>query len=137
MANKSHNRFVSEGFEGVTVLAGERRGMPLLRGRSSRMATQSPSSSFDEAVTKRSLIESVALSTEISRSDAAKVVDSLIANITAALRDGHEVRLVGFGTFKPAAHAKKAAEVSSGLGKAKRTSQPTFKAGKALTNAVS
>jgi hypothetical protein len=41
MANKSYNRFVSEGFEGVTVLAGERRGMPLLRGRSSRMATQS------------------------------------------------------------------------------------------------
>ena len=51
---------------------------------------------------KNDLIAAVADSAELSKADAGKAVDSVLENITGALKGGNEVRLVGFGTFSVA-----------------------------------
>ncbi len=87
---------------------------------------------------KNDLIAAVADSTGLSKGDATKAVDGVFDSITAALKQGNEVRLVGFGTFLVSARA--ATE-----GRNPRTGetiqipaskQPKFKAGKGLKDAV-
>lgn len=87
---------------------------------------------------KNDLIATVAQSTGMSKSDAAKAVDGVLDSITDSLKSGGEVRLVGFGTFSV---AKRAAS----QGRNPRTGeaikipasiQPKFKAGKGLKVAV-
>ena len=48
---------------------------------------------------KNELISKVADDTELSKSDAAKAVDSIFDSITGELKSGGDIRLVGFGTF--------------------------------------
>ena len=48
---------------------------------------------------KDDLISKVASSIGISKSEAAKSVDAVFSSITNSLKEGNEVRLVGFGTF--------------------------------------
>ena len=83
---------------------------------------------------KNDLVAAVAAGTGLSKSDSAKVVDSVIDSITGALRSGSEVRLVGFGTFS-------VKNRRASMGRNPRTGerihipasrQPKFKAGKAL-----
>jgi len=50
-------------------------------------------------VNKNDLIASVADSTGLAKKDAAIAVEGVLDAITNALKDGSEVRLVGFGTF--------------------------------------
>ena len=87
---------------------------------------------------KNDLISTVADTAELSKADAARAVDSVFDSITASLKTGTEVRLVGFGTFSVA--RRKASE-----GRNPRTgekihipasNQPKFKAGKALKQSV-
>lgn len=87
---------------------------------------------------KQDLIADVASSTGLSRADAGKAVDAVFDSITSALKKGDEVRLVGFGTFM--ATVRKAT-----TGRNPRTgeeikipasTQPKFKAGKGLKDAV-
>ena len=87
---------------------------------------------------KNDLVTAVANSTGLSKSDAAKAVDSVFQAITDALKSGDEVRLVGFGTFAVAARA-------ASEGRNPRTGdkitipaskQPKFKAGKGLKDAI-
>ena len=87
---------------------------------------------------KNDLVAAVSGSAGLSKADAAKAVESVFDSITASLRGGNEVRLVGFGTFSVA--NRKASE-----GRNPRTGerihipasrQPKFKAGKALKDAV-
>ena len=51
-------------------------------------------------INKTSLIASVATATKLSKADAARAIDAAINSIQNALKQGKEVRLVGFGTFK-------------------------------------
>ncbi|MSO92184.1 MAG: HU family DNA-binding protein [Rhodospirillales bacterium] len=87
---------------------------------------------------KNDLIAAVASSAGLSKVDASKAVDGLIDSVTASLKKGKEVRLVGFGTF----HVTRR---SASMGRNPRTgepikiaasNQPKFKAGKALKEAV-
>ena len=87
---------------------------------------------------KNDLISSVASSAGLSKADAAKAVDAVFDSITAALKSGDDVRLVGFGNF--AVSSRAASE-----GRNPRTGekihipaskQPKFKAGKSLKDAV-
>ena len=87
---------------------------------------------------KNDLVAAVAGSAELSKADAAKAVDGVFDAISASLRSGDEVRLVGFGTFSVA--NRKASQ-----GRNPRTGerisipasrQPKFKAGKALKDTV-
>ena len=87
---------------------------------------------------KNDLVANVATSTGLSKADATKAVDGVFEAITSTLKDGSEVRLVGFGTFSVSARA-------ATTGRNPRTgesiqipasNQPKFKAGKGLKAAV-
>ena len=86
---------------------------------------------------KQDLISAVGESSGLGRNDAIRAVDGVFEAITAALKAGEDVRIVGFGTF--AVGARKAS-----TGRNPRTgepmeigarSQPKFKAGKMLKDA--
>ena len=87
---------------------------------------------------KNELVAAVAEVSGLSRSDATKAVEGVFDTITSALAGGEEVRLVGFGTFSV---AKRKASVGRNprTGEPmniKASSQPKFKAGKGLKDAV-
>jgi DNA-binding protein HU-beta len=87
---------------------------------------------------KNELIGAVADSSGLSRSDATKAVESVFDTITATLASGGEVRLVGFGTFSVARRkASTGRNPRTGAPmKIPASSQPKFKAGKGLKDAV-
>ena len=87
---------------------------------------------------KNDLVATVAETAGLSKGDATKAVDAVFDSITASLKSGDEVRLVGFGTF--AVSTRAASE-----GRNPRTGekiaiaaskQPKFKAGKGLKDAI-
>jgi len=89
-------------------------------------------------VNKNELIAAVASEADLSKADATRAVDAVFESITAALKAGDEVRLVGFGTFV-------VSERAASTGRNPRTGeaidiaaskQPKFKAGKGLKDAV-
>ncbi|MEG0804081.1 MAG: HU family DNA-binding protein [Pygmaiobacter sp.] len=89
-------------------------------------------------MTKADLVAAVATEAQLTKKDADKAVSAVLDTITAALKDGDKVALVGFGTFetreRPARtgrnpRTKEAIEIPA-------TTAPAFKAGKALKDAV-
>lgn len=87
---------------------------------------------------KNDLISAVAETSGLTKADATKAVDGVFDAITAALKTGDEVRLVGFGSFSVAQRA-------ASQGRNPRTGetiqiaaskQPKFSAGKGLKDAV-
>jgi DNA-binding protein HU-beta len=87
---------------------------------------------------KQELIGAVAETAGLTRSDASKAVEGVFDAIGGALTKGDEVRLVGFGTFS-------VSKRKASTGRNPRTgepmsiaasSQPKFKAGKGLKDAV-
>lgn len=87
---------------------------------------------------KNDLVAAVASRTGLSKTDAAKAVDGFIDAVTAALKKGTEVRLVGFGTFSV---SRRAATTGRNPRTGERiqipaSNQPKFKAGKALKASV-
>src|SRR5690606_23797892 len=87
---------------------------------------------------KAEFIEAVAGAADLSRADAGRAVDAVIATITNALKKGDSVTPVGFGTFDVRMRAAR-------TGRNPRTGEeikiaasmnPGFKAGKALKDAV-
>ena len=87
---------------------------------------------------KNDLVASVAEAAGLSKADATRAVDAVFEAITTALKDGDEVRLVGFGTFT-------VSERAASEGRNPRTGekitiaaskQPKFKAGKGLKDAI-
>ena len=87
---------------------------------------------------KNELISNIANETGLTKTDSSKALDAFVSSITAALKSGEEVRLVGFGTF---AVSKRAATT----GRNPRTGEPIaiaarnqakFKAGKSLQDSV-
>lgn len=87
---------------------------------------------------KNELVTAVSDAAGLSKADATKAVDSVFDTVTEELKQGREVRLVGFGTF---AVTRRAATTGRNprTGEAiqiKASNQPKFKAGKALKEAV-
>ena len=89
-------------------------------------------------VNKNDLVAVVADQTGFSKGDATKAVEGVFDAISNALKQGDEVRLIGFGTFHVARRA-------ASDGRNPRTGekiripaskQPKFKAGKGLKDAV-
>ena len=87
---------------------------------------------------KAELIDAVADGADISKAAATRAVDTVIDKITSALKGGDQVTLVGFGTFSVKDRAAR-------TGRNPRTGEPinipasknpSFKAGKALKDAV-
>ena len=87
---------------------------------------------------KNDLINTVAQSANLTKADAASAVDGVFKAISETLKEGDDVRLVGFGTFTVT--ERRATE-----GRNPRTGEkiqipatklPKFKAGKALKDVV-
>ncbi len=87
---------------------------------------------------KQDLIAAVADQAGISKADASKAVEAVFDGITSTLKKGGEVRLVGFGTFS-VTKRKASTGRNPRTGEAmtiKASTQPKFKAGKGLKDAV-
>ncbi|WAC64504.1 HU family DNA-binding protein [Pseudoxanthomonas sp. SL93] len=87
---------------------------------------------------KTELIDAVADEAEMSKAEAGRAVDAVIASITKTLKKGDTVTLVGFGTFqvrKRAARTGRNPKTGDTI-KIKASKNPAFKAGKALKDAV-
>ena len=87
---------------------------------------------------KNEVIAAVAEDSGLAKNDAAKAIESLLNVITAALKDGGDVRFVGFGTFS-------VSHRNATTGRDPRTGNPVqiaarnnakFKPGKGLKDAV-
>jgi DNA-binding protein HU-beta len=87
---------------------------------------------------KQELIAAVSDGAGLTKADAGKAVEGVFDAITGALKKGDEVRLVGFGTFsvsKRKASTGRNPRTGEPM-KIKASSQPKFKAGKGLKDAV-
>ena len=88
---------------------------------------------------KAELIEAIADSADLTKAEAGRALDGLIDSITDALKRGETVSLVGFGSFlvKERAERQGRNPQTGGSITIKAAKIPTFKAGKALKDAVS
>ncbi len=87
---------------------------------------------------KSELIDAIADSAELTKTDASSALDAVIDSITNALKGGDSVTLVGFGTFQVKDRAERQGR-NPQTGEAitiKAAKIPSFKAGKALKDAV-
>ena len=85
-------------------------------------------------MTKVELIAAVANDANLTKKDAEAAVNSALNAITAALKDGDKVTLVGFGTFEVRDRAAREGK-NPATGETisiPATKVPAFKAGKAL-----
>jgi DNA-binding protein HU-beta len=87
---------------------------------------------------KTDLVAAVAEATDLTKADAAAATDAVFDAITAALKDGDTVSMIGFGSFAVSERAARE-------GRNPRTGetiqiaaakQPKFKPGKGLKDAV-
>jgi DNA-binding protein HU-beta len=87
---------------------------------------------------KSDFIGAVSGEGELSKADAGRAIDAMIEVIKKALKKGDSVSLVGFGTFqvrKRAARQGRNPRTGQAI-KIKASKIPSFKAGKALKDAV-
>jgi DNA-binding protein HU-beta len=61
-------------------------------------------------VNKGELIEAIASSSDLSKAQAERVLNSVIVTIEGELKKGNDVAIVGFGTFKVASRAARTAK---------------------------
>ncbi len=87
---------------------------------------------------KVELIEAIALKADLSKKEAEAALNATVEAITAALKAGEKVQLVGFGTFavkeraaRTGRNPKTGETIAVAAAKA-----PTFAAGKTLKDAV-
>ncbi|MGB5209917.1 MAG: HU family DNA-binding protein [Gammaproteobacteria bacterium] len=87
---------------------------------------------------KAELIDAVAAAADISKSDAGKAVEAVTHTIANTLAKGDQIAIVGFGTFAVkhrAARAGRNPKTGETI-QIKASNVPSFKAGKALKDAV-
>ena len=87
---------------------------------------------------KAEFIDAIAESAELTKADAGRAVDAMVAAITKALKKGDTVTLVGFGTFQVRERAARSGRnpKTGETIKIDASKNPAFKAGKALKDAV-
>ncbi len=87
---------------------------------------------------KNELIAEVANTAGMSKIDAGRALDGVFDSISASLKKGDEVRLVGFGTFSVAnRRATQGRNPRTGAPiTIKASKRPKFRAGKALKESV-
>ena len=87
---------------------------------------------------KSELIDAVAGAADLSKADASRAVDGVVAAVTQALKAGDQVTIVGFGTFlvrQRDARSGRNPRTGETI-QIKASKVPAFKAGKALKDAV-
>ncbi|MCU7958906.1 MAG: HU family DNA-binding protein [gamma proteobacterium symbiont of Bathyaustriella thionipta] len=87
---------------------------------------------------KSELTDAIAEAADLSKASAARALDGMLSAITTELQNGHQVSLIGFGTFSVKERAARTGR-NPQTGEAiqiKASKNPSFKAGKALKDAV-
>lgn len=87
---------------------------------------------------KSELIDHVATQADISKAAAGRALEAVLGGITASLKKGNSVSLVGFGTFsvtRRAARSGRNPRTGAPI-KIKATKSPKFRPGKALKDAL-
>ncbi|MFT4257607.1 MAG: HU family DNA-binding protein [Pseudoxanthomonas sp.] len=87
---------------------------------------------------KNELIDAVAEAAGLSKTDAGRAVDAVVASVTGALKKGDSVTVVGFGSFQVrprAARTGRNPKTGEDI-QIPASNNPVFKAGKALKDAV-
>jgi DNA-binding protein HU-beta len=89
-------------------------------------------------VNKTDLIDAIASAADLSKADAGRALDAVVESITDSLKKGDPVSLVGFGTFqvKPRAAREGRNPQTGATIQIAASNVPSFKAGKALKDAV-
>ncbi|MBR3311568.1 MAG: HU family DNA-binding protein [Solobacterium sp.] len=93
---------------------------------------------MDKVLTKKDLAEKLAADKEMSKKDAAEVVNYVFGEITDALKKGAEVSINGFGKFE-VVKKKARTGLNPATGekiKIKASKAPKFKASKTLKDEV-
>ena len=87
---------------------------------------------------KAELVDRVAKKTQLTKKDVSATVEALFETIQEALKAGEKVQVIGFGNFEVRHRAaRKGRNPQTGKEiKIKASKVPTFKAGKALKDAV-
>ena len=90
------------------------------------------------SVGKSDIVDKVANAAGLSKADATRAVDAVLDTVTATLKAGDSVNIIGFGSFSVKARAAR-----TGLNPRTKeplqiaaSNSPVFKAGKALKDAV-
>lgn len=87
---------------------------------------------------KSELIEKIAHKADIKRTEAQAALEAITGSIISALKEGDNVRLVGFGAFESRARAARSGR-NPQTGEAIQiaaANTPAFKAGKGLKDAL-
>lgn len=87
---------------------------------------------------KTEFVDAVAEKADVQKSDAAKVIDSMVDVIGNTLKDGDQVTLIGFGTFLVSKReARKGRNPRTGEEiQIAASNVPRFKPGKALKDSI-
>ena len=87
---------------------------------------------------KTELIDAVAEAADLTKAESSRAVDAVVAAVTKALKDGDAVTLVGFGTVQVRDRAARTGRnpKTGDTIKIAASKNPSFKAGKALKDAV-
>lgn len=87
---------------------------------------------------KTELVDAVAASTGLTKTDTKKTIDAVFDEITKSLKKGDSVQLIGFGTFKTSERkAREGRNPQTGATiKIAARKVPAFSAGAALKDAV-
>ncbi|OGT89774.1 MAG: DNA-binding protein HU [Gammaproteobacteria bacterium RIFOXYA12_FULL_61_12] len=87
---------------------------------------------------KSELIDAMAAAADISKASAGRALNGLIEAVSDAMKSGDSVTLIGFGTFsvrERAARSGRNPQTGASI-EIKASKVPSFKAGKALKDAV-
>ena len=87
---------------------------------------------------KSELIDAIASSADLSKASAGRALDAVVETVTNTLKEGDSVSLVGFGVFSVkdrAARTGRNPQTGEPI-QIKAAKIPSFKAGKALKDAV-
>ncbi len=89
-------------------------------------------------MTKAELIEDIVKRSGLSKAEAKACLDAFLASVTASLKRGEQVRLVGFGSFMPVARSAGLARNPRTGAQVKRRASKTarFRIGEALKSAL-
>jgi len=87
---------------------------------------------------KSELIQAIADKADLSKADAGRALDALILVVGKVLKKKDKVALVGFGTFQVRERAARVGRnpKTGAMLKIKASKTPSFKAGKALKDAI-
>ena len=87
---------------------------------------------------KTELVAAIAADVDMSKAEAARVLDAVLGNVTKTLARGEAVQLIGFGTFTVASRPERTGRNPSTGDQMtiKASKSPKFAAGKDLKDAV-